>query len=178
MKLKINHNKALRENFTGINKLDDILSRLKDAQSRDEHDDVMGELFEIAPAHLKALDELYDSNTYYSMPVIWCLIGQTTAEAMTLFSKAIKNKDQYTRWASAEALSVFRTREASKLLVTALKDRSHLVKGTAVKAIKKFRDPEAVPQLEKIIGSKHLQKHAPGLVRSAQKALKVCSDAR
>lgn len=164
--------------FTGIKELDDILSRLKNVQSRDDHDDVMGELFDIAPHYIEALDDLYDSNTYYNMPLIWCLIGQTTIQAMALFSKAIKDKNQYTRWAAAEALSKFKTRGASKLLVAALKDRSHLVKGTAVDAMSKFRDADAVPQLEKISRSSYLRSNAPGIVISARKALKVCRGAR
>ena len=150
------------EHFTGIQKLDDILSRLKKVQSRDEHDDVMGELFKIAPDHLEALDTLYDANTYYRMSLIWCLIGQTTIPAMALFAKAIKDKDQYTRWAAAEALTKFTTHEASTLLVAALKDRSHLVKGTAVDAMSTFCDPDAVPQLEKISRSKFLQSKCTG----------------
>lgn len=166
------------EHFTDIQELDDILSRLKKAQSRDEHDELMGELFEIAADHIEALDELYVSNTYYSMPLIWCLIGQTSTPAMALFSKAIKDKDQYTRWAAAEALSKFKTPGASTLLVAALKDRSHLVKGTAVGAMSSFRDPDAVPQLEKISASKYLQGTAPGIVSAARQALKVCRGAR
>lgn len=166
------------EHFTGIQQLDDILSRLRKVQSRDEHDDVMSELFEIAPDHIEALDKLYDTNTYYSMSLIWCLIGQTTTQAMALFAKAIRDKDQYTRWAAAEALSKFKTRAASTLLVAALKDRSHLVKGTAVNAMSKFCDPDAVPQLEKISRSKFLQGNAPGIVSAALKALKVCRGAR
>ena len=165
------------EHFTGIQKLDDILARLKTVQSRDEHDNVMGELFKIAPDHIEALDELYDANTYYKMSLIWCLIGQTTRQAMALFAKAIRDKDHYTRWAAAEALSKFTTHEASTLLVTALKDRSHLVKGTAVNAMSTFCDPEAVSQLEKISRSKYLQSSAPGIVSAALKALEVCRGA-
>ncbi len=142
--------------FTGIIELDSTLTRLKLAQSRDEHDEVMGELSDIAPLHIEALDELYDSNIYYRMPLIWSLLGQTTTPAIALFSKAINDKDQYTRWAAATGLSGVRTRGASSLLVAALKDRSHLVKGVAVDAMLKFRDPAAVPQLKKIIESEYL----------------------
>lgn len=165
------------QQFTGIRELDDILSRLENVQSRDEHDLVMQELFAIAPGHLHALEALYDAHTYYRMPLIWCLIGQTNIPAMALFAKAIKDRDQYTRWAAAEALSKFTTQEASTLLVAALKDRSHLVKGTAVNAMSVFCDPDAVPQLEKISRSKFLQNNAPGIVNAALEALRVCRDA-
>lgn len=164
--------------FTGIIELDSLLTRLKLAQSRDEHDEVMGELSDIAPQHIEVLDELYDANIYYRMPLIWSLLGQTTTPAIELFSKAINDKDQYTRWAAATGLSGVGTREASYLLVAALKDRSHLVKGIAVDAMLKFRDPAAVPQLKKIIESEYLQKNAPGIVSSARKALRVCNNAR
>jgi HEAT repeat protein len=112
------------------------------------------------------------------MPLIWSLLGQTTTPAIELFSKAINDKDQYTRWAAATGLSGVGTRGASYLLVAALKDRSHLVKGAAVDAMLKFRDPAAVPQLKKIIESEYLQKNAPGIVSSARKALRVCNNAR
>ena len=112
------------------------------------------------------------------MPLIWCLIGHASHEAVQLFAKAIKDEDQYTRWAAAEALSKCRASDASALLVAALKDRSHLVKGTAVDAMAKFNDPAAIPQLKKITESKYLQRHAPGIVKSARKALRTCQRAR
>lgn len=115
------------EQLTGITELDNVLSRLASIQSRDEHDEVMEELFKIAPNYVEPIHELYDLGTYQNMSLIWCLIGQTSEQAMALFSRAIKDKDQYTRWAAAKALSEFRTREASQLLVAALKDRSHLL---------------------------------------------------
>ena len=159
--------------------LNDILTRLKNARSRDEHDDLMGELAEIAPKHISELDELYDANTYYRMPLIWCLIGETSKQAEALFTKAIKDRDQYTRWAAATALARCKTRHASSLLVAALKDRSHLVKHIAVDAMElaRFRDPAAVPQLTKIVNSKHLQRNAPGIVTAAKKALRACKRA-
>ena len=164
--------------FTGIKELDRALSRLASVQSRDEHDEAMGELAEIAPLYIEALDALYESNSYARMPLIWCLIGQTNRPAVQLFSKAIKDKDQYTRWAAAEALSRCRNREASSLLVSALKDRSHLVKHTAVDAmaLARFQDPAAMPQLKKIIASSYLQRVSPGTVDSARKALRVCQE--
>ena len=164
------------EAFTGIKELDRALWRLSKVQSRDEHDEAMSDLAKIAPNHIEALDALYESNSYGRMPLIWCLIGQTNRPAVELFSKAIKDKDQYTRWAAATALSKCRNREASSLLVSALKDRSHLVKHTAVDAmaLARFQDPAAIPQLKKIIASSYLQRVAPGTVDSAKKALRAC----
>lgn len=140
----------------------------------------MDELAKIAPQHIEALDALYESNSYQRMPLIWCLIGQTNRPAFELFSKAIKDKDQYTRWAAATALSRCRSRGASSLLVSALKDRSHLVKYAAVEAmaLARFQDPAAIPQLEKIIASSYLQRVSPGMVKSAKKALRVCQGSR
>lgn len=138
----------------------------------------MGELAEIAPQHIEALDALYDSNSYARMPLIWCLIGQTNRPAVELFTKAIKDKDQYVRWAAVTALSKCRNKTASSLLVSALKDRSHLVKTTAVDAmaLARFQDPAAIPQLKKIIASSYLQRASPGIVKSAAKALRACQD--
>ena len=138
----------------------------------------MGDLFAIAPDYIAEISHLYDSDTYYRQPLVWCLIGQTSKPAMKLFSKAIKDKDQYTRWAACEALVKFRTLEASKLLVESLKDRSFLVKGVAVRSMSKFRNPDAIPQLEKISASKYLENNAPGIVRDAREALRYCKNAR
>lgn len=166
------------ETFTGIKELDQALLCLSNAQSRDEIDETMGKLAKIAPPHIEALDALYESNSYARMPLIWCLIGQTNRPAVELFSRAIKDKDQYTRWAAATALSKCRNKEASSLLVSALKDRSHLVKFEAVNAmaLARFQDPAAVPQLKKIIGSSYLQRVSPGMVKIAEKALRACLD--
>lgn len=160
--------------YTGDKELDDVLVRLAAAKSRDEYADVLGELATVAPNHIRALDGLFDSGNYYRMSLIWCLIGQTGPEFIELFKKAITDKDQFTRWAAAEALAKCRSTQASALLTIALKDRSHLVKATAVDAMAKFGDPAAIPQLKRIICSKHLQTVAPGIVKSARRALAVC----
>ena len=164
------------EAFTGIKELDQVLSRLSNAQGRDEFDETMGKLAKIAPQHIEALDALYESNSYPRMPLISCLIGQTKKPAVELFSKAIQDKDQYTRWAAATALSRCRNKEACSLLVSALKDRSHLVKFTAINAmgLARFQDPAAIPQLKKITASPYIQRVAPGMVKSAQQALRAC----
>lgn len=162
--------------ITGVSELDDVLLRVKAAKDRDEYDTTMRDLFAIAPNYIEEISRLYDSDTYHKQPLIWCLIGQTSKPAMKLFSKAINDKDQYTRWAASEALSRFKTLEASKLLVESLKDRSHLVKGIAVRSMSKFRNPDAIPQLEKISASKYLQNSAPGIVKDARKALQYCKN--
>lgn len=162
--------------YTRIDLLNDILIRLENAESRDQHDEMMVELAQVAPKYIRELNRLYDTNTYYRMPLVSCLIGETSKPAKALFKKAIRDKDQYTRWAAANALTRCKGREASALLVTALKDRSHLVKGTAVNAmaLARFRDPSALPQLTKIVKSKHLNRYAPGMVAAARKALRAC----
>lgn len=162
--------------FTGVAPLDDVLARLAAARSRDEHDDRAGELAKIAPRYLEEIDRLFDAGTYYRMSLIWSLIGETSPRAVALFEKAIADKDPYTRWAAAKALACCRSSRASGLLVAALKDRSHFVKGTAVDAMAmaSLRNPDAIPQLEKIIASEHLRRSAPGIVRAAHKALAAC----
>ena len=166
------------EALTGIKELDQALWRLSAAQSRDDADEKICELAEIAPRHIEALGALYETISYQRTSLVLCLIGQTNRRAVELFSKAIKDKDQYTRWAAARALSRCRNRDASSLLVSALKDRSHLVKHTAVEAmaLARFQDPAAIPQLKRIIASSYLQRVAPGLVKSAEKALRVCQE--
>jgi len=61
-------------------------------------------------------------------------------------------------------------------LVEALKDRSHLVKGVAIDAmaLARHRSNDAVPQLRKILESRHLQEVAPGFITAARKALGAC----
>ena len=166
------------KSYTGVNELDVILHRLTVTHDRDAYEDLRRELAEIAPGYVSELNRLYDSDSYYRFNIVGCLIGQRSKQAMELFEKAIRDKDQYTRWAAALGLSKSRSRKASALLVAALKDRSHFVKGTAVDAMARFRDPAAIPQLEKIIASSHLQKSAPGIVSSARKSLEACRRAR
>ena len=160
--------------ITGVASLDDVLRRLASARSRDEHDDRLAELAQLAPRYLTELGRLFDSGTYYRMSLIWCLIGECGPQAVALFEKALADKDQYTRWAAAKALARCRSVKASALLVAALKDRSHFVKGTAVDAMARLRNPDAIPQLERIVASEHLRRSAPGIVNSAHKALFAC----
>ena len=160
--------------YTRIAALDAVLCRLEAATSRDEHDVIMSELAKIAPKHIGAIRDLFEANRYYRMALIWSLIGQTNEAAVSLFARAIVDRDPYTRWAAAEALAKCRTRRASSLLVAALKDRAHLVKQTAIEAMTRLRDPAAVAQLKKIIASEHLQRTAPGMVKAAREALRAC----
>lgn len=163
--------------YTGIDELDDVLGKMEAAGSRDKHDSCSDELAKIAPKYIPEIDVLFDSGTYYRMPLIWCLIGCSDPKAIDLFQKALADRDQYTRWAAVEALAMCGGSIPSRLLVAALKDRSHMVKGTAVRAMVKFRDADAVPQLKKIIASKHLNQAAPGIVESAKTALGLCQSA-
>ena len=165
------------EQLTGIKKLDDVLRRHASARSRDESDDTLGELSQLAPTYIPEIRRLFDSNSYSRMSLVWCLIGQKSAEAVDLFTVAINDKNKYTRWAAAEALAKCRKADASLHLVNAIKDRSHLVKGTAIDAMIKFRDPTAVPQLKKILASSQLKQQVPGLVARAQMALQRCEKA-
>lgn len=165
------------EGFTGIKRLDDVLNRHASARSREESENTLGELTQLAPCYIPEIRRLFDSNTYYRMPLVWCLIGQKSPDAVELFTMAIGDKNKYTRWAAAEALAKCSKADASPQLVKALKDRSHFVKGTAIDAMMRFRDPAAIPQLKKIIASRQLRQQVPGLVECARRALKRCENA-
>lgn len=159
---------------TGIRDIDDILHQMENAECRDDFENISGLLSTVTPLHIDELIEQYDTYGFTNFFLVTSLRSQASRQAMPLFEKAIKDKNPDVRDAAARALSRYRTRKASKLLVEALKDRSGSVKFTAVTAMSKFRDPDAVPQLKKIIQSKHNQKWSPGTVRLAKKALLRC----
>ena len=159
---------------TGIRDIDDILRQIENAKGRDEIEETSGLLSTVTPRHIDELIEKYETYGYTNFFLATSLCRQASKQAMPYFEKAIKDKNPDVREAAARALSRYRTRKASKLLVEALKDRSSYVKFTAVQAMSRFRDPDAVPQLKKIIQSKHNQKRSPGMVRLAKKALERC----
>lgn len=159
---------------TGIPPIDDVLCQMDKAEGRDEFEDASGLLAPVTRNYIDEIITQYDKYGYTNYYLVTSLTRESTKQAMPLFEMAIKDKHPDVREAAARALSLYRNRKASKLLVAALKDRSSYVKFTAVNAMLKFRDPEAVPQLKKIIQSKHVQKWSPGTVRLAKEALKRC----
>lgn len=159
---------------TGIRPIDDILRQLEQSKGRDEIEYTSGLLSLITPDYIDEIIANYDTYGFTNYFLVTSLRSQASAEAMPLFEKAIKDKNPDVREVAAQALSKYRTRKASKLLVAALKDRSSYVKFAAVTAMLKFRDPDAIPQLKKIIQSKHMQKHSSGTVDRARKALARC----
>ncbi|NNE61478.1 MAG: HEAT repeat domain-containing protein [Woeseia sp.] len=154
--------------------IDEVLRQIKDARGRDEIEETSGFLAKVTPHYIDEIIANYDSYGFTNYFLVTSLGGQTTAQAMPLFEKAIKDRNPDVRHAAAMVLSRYRTRAASKLLVDALKDRSGFVKFTAVTAMSKFRDPDAVPQLKKIIQSRYQQRTSPGTVERAKKALERC----
>ena len=159
---------------TGIPPIDEVLRQMEKAVGRDEFEDTSGILSTITPNYIDEIIANYDTYGYTNFFLVTSLTSQSTAQAMPLFKKAIKDKNRDVRYAAARALSRYRNREASKLLVEALKDRCSYVKFTAVTAMSKFRDPDAVPQLRKIIQSEYQQRTSPGTVERARKALERC----
>ncbi|MBT8083714.1 MAG: HEAT repeat domain-containing protein [Gammaproteobacteria bacterium] len=159
---------------TGIPPIDKVLRQIENAGGRDEIEETSGLLSLVTPHYIDELIANYDSYGYTNYFLVTSLGGETSAQAMPLFEKAIKDKNRDVRYAAALVLSRYRTRKASKLLVDALKDRCGFVKFIAVTAMSKFRDPDAVPQLKKIIQSEYQQRTSPGTVERAKKALERC----
>ena len=158
---------------TGVSELDHALERLANARDRDEHHKLLGELAPIAAQHVETIALKFEHDSFPKFNTIWALIGQTDENVIELFCRALSDPDKYVRWAASEALARCNDSAAIQALVTALKDRSTLVKGVAVTAMKHLKPKTAVPQLKKIVQSKHLMKHSPGIVADANIALNL-----
>ncbi len=162
------------ESLTGQAKLDAVLHKVRSAKSRDQDEEARIELAQLVPDYLDEIITLYEAHRFDRHVLVWSLIGQTSNEAFDVFADAVTDKNQYVRWAAVIALRKIRRNEARKHLVNALKDRSHLVKFEAVQAMQGGKDPGAIPQLQKIVDSKYLQRTSPGMVAVAKKALTAC----
>jgi len=156
---------------TGVEELDQALERLANARDRDEHHKLLGELAPIAAQHVETIALKFDDESFPKFNTIWALIGQSDDNVIELFCRALNDSDKYVRWAASEALAKCTNKMATDALVSALKDRSTLVKGVAVSAMKHLKPKTAVPQLKKIVQSKHLMKNSPGIVDDANSAL-------
>lgn len=160
--------------WTGHAKLDAVLERVAAPGSREAFDDALVELGRLARRHVPRLATLYRSGAFVKMPLVYCLIGQTSPAAFHVFADAVTDDDRYVRWAGVQGLARCSAEIASPLVIAALQDRTMLVKGSAIEAQIAWGDPAAIPHLEKIIASALLRKRAPGLVQSARTALARC----
>lgn len=155
----------------GVDELDAALDRLNHARDRDDHHRLLGELAPIASRHVDQIAAAFNTDKFPRFNVTWSLIGNCDGDAVKLFCQALQDSDKYVRWAASEALSKCDHERAILALVSALKDRSTLVKAVAITAMKRHKPQAAVGQLQKIVDSKHMQKHSPGIVKDASIAL-------
>jgi len=156
---------------TDIKELDAVLERLNSARDRDEYHRILCDLAPIAKRYVDRISARFHEDDFPKFNITWALIGSCDESAVVLFCHAIKDSDKYVRWAASEALSKCECEMAVAALVNALKDRSTLVKGVAVSSMKRLKPRSAASQLEKIVQSKHLQTHSPGIVSDASIAL-------
>ena len=159
------------KSFTGVAELDAAIERMGHAKDRDDHHQLLCSLSPIAARHIQEISVAFSTQGFPKFEVLWSLIGSTSLPAVDLFSRAIKDRDPYTRWAASEALAKCDSPLATDCLVAALKDRSTLVKGVAVAAMSRLKSRAAIKQLRKIVQSKHMQTHSPGIVKDAAAAL-------
>jgi HEAT repeat protein len=87
---------------------------------------------------------------------------------------ALKHKNPWIRLSAAGALIGRPGKQVDAALLDALKDRTTLVKFTILEAMCQGKlpcDPRAVPALRRIIASRQIQKHSPGILSRAQEVL-------
>jgi HEAT repeat protein len=154
-------------------KLNAALIKLAEAKSRDESDARLNELYPIAIENLRDFASAYFDGSYNRFPLVWIMQGVQDDLAFEILKDAIKDRDQYIRWAAAEGLAKSHKKERIELLIMCLKDRSHLVKGVAVGAMKGIKDKRAIPLLKHIVSLKSMQENAPGIVRDALQVLEI-----
>lgn len=162
---------VLAQMITGIAELDTAIERVNTARDRDEYHRLLCELAPIAAKHVDLVSARFDDDNFPRFNITWALIGNCDDSAIEVFCRAIKDQDKFVRWAASEALAKCDKPRAVSALVDGLKDRSTLVKGVAVAVMKRLAPQSATVQLRKIVQSRHLQTHSPGIVADASIAL-------
>lgn len=159
--------------YSNIKEIDLALRSLAQSSSRDEHDERLGALARLAVEHPNEIISLYHAGAFDQFSLVWCLHGQSSNAVIDMFHDALNHSNPYVRWAAAECIDQSGRSDQAALFVDALKDRSHLVKGVAVKYLKRFGDASALPGLTHLAGLKSLQSHSPGIVKTAEEAIKA-----
>lgn len=106
----------------------------------------------------------------------WALGIGTGERSIDVLIAGLKSKDKFCRWFAAESLLQRRSKRAIPALIEALKDRSSYVKFAVVQTMQKRKDlrrPEALPALRRIVASKAIRQHSPGLHKSAEEVIQL-----
>jgi HEAT repeat protein len=151
------------------------LAKMRRARSVDAGDDAADELARAARANLPEVLELLRTSRADTVPLVWCLQGQTTDAVLDVLLEAVKHKDAQVRWAAVEGLKHFTQPAHIPVFIAALRDRSHLVKGVAVEWLARHGDVRAIARLQQLIALPSMIKTSPGMVKEAQKAIRRLS---
>ena len=81
----------------------------------------------------------------------WTLGYIGDARAVAPLILALKNKNQYTRWAAVNALALLRDPRSIEPLIQRLRDRASSVRFLTAKALSDFGDERAISELEKLV---------------------------
>lgn len=106
----------------------------------------------------------------------WALGSGSGERSIDVLIAGLTSKDKFCRWAAAESLIQRKSKRATPALIEALKDRSPDVKFAVVQTMQKrkeLRRPEALPALQKIVASKSIRQHSPGLHKAADAVIKM-----
>ena len=135
--------------------------------------DVIGQFSKSIP---DVVLDRFESGELDEFETYWALGSGSGDRSIDVLINGLKSKEKFCRWAAAESLIRRKSRRATPALLDALKDRSSDVKFAVVSTMQKWkqlRRPEAIPALKRIIASKAILKHSPGLHKAAVAVIKL-----
>ena len=149
-----------------------------DLHPRDLHDTVSQVFGEFARQNPDALIARFESGEIDEFSAYWALGSAKGQRSIDVLIVGLKSKEKFCRWAAAQSLIQRKNKITASILVKSLNDRSSLVKSTIVQAMRWnriFRLPEALPALQRMIDSKSIQKHSPGIYNTATEVVSLIS---
>ena len=147
-----------------------------DLHPRDLYDTVSQVFGEFARQNPDTLIDRFESGEIDEFSVYWALGSAKGQRSIDVLIAGLKSKEKYCRWAAAESLIRRECKQSARILIEGLTDRSSLVKSVIVQAMKSnkiFRLPEALPALQRMIDSKSIQKHSPGIYNTAKEVVSL-----
>ena len=149
-----------------------------DLHPRDLHDTVSQVFGEFARQNPDALIDRFEAGDIDEFSIYWALASAKGQRSIDVLLAGLKSKEKFCRWAAAQSLIQRKNKITAGILVESLNDRSSLVKSTIVQAMRwnrNFRLPEALPALQRMIDSKSIQKHSPGIYNTAKEVVSLIS---
>jgi hypothetical protein len=135
--------------------------------------DVIGQFSKAIP---DVVLDRFESGELDEFETYWALGSGSGDRSIDVLISGLKSKEKFCRWAAAESLIRRKSIRATPALLEALKDRSSDVKFAVVSTMQKrkqLRRPEAIAALKRIVASKSVQKHSPGLHKTAEAVIKL-----